>query len=33
MTTALLFLAVFAAACVEMVEAVTIIVAVGTTRG
>ena len=33
MTTTLFFLAVFGAACVEMVEAVTIIVAVGTTRG
>jgi Ca2+/H+ antiporter, TMEM165/GDT1 family len=33
MTTALFFLAVFGAACVEMVEAITIIVAVGTTRG
>lgn len=33
MTTALLFLAVFGAACVEMVEAITIVVAVGATRG
>lgn len=33
MTTGLFFLAVFAAACVEMVEAITIILAVGATRG
>jgi uncharacterized membrane protein len=33
MTTGLLFLAVFGAACVEMVEAITIILAVGATRG
>jgi uncharacterized membrane protein len=33
MTSAVFFLAVFAAACVEMVEAATIIVAVGTTTG
>jgi uncharacterized membrane protein len=33
MTSTILFLAVFGAACVEMVEAVTIIAAVGTTRG
>jgi len=33
MTTALIFLAVFAAASVEMVEAVTLLMAVGATRG